>query len=644
MLFAAGTLTASRSLPGARDVGRLQPCRSALRIADLREQVLARIFFDRALSPARGFERTKDREAATDRIMRGEPASVSREAAPAAGQQGQAPGLRKVYLTAAAVLAALVPIILFAGLWVRSELNESQRDVEELLAARATAVAHQVDGDVRQELTVLQAVATLPSLDEPDLAEFHAEAGRMLTAMPEWAFIALVRPTGEQVLNTLRSLGEPLPPFDGDLIRRAAETHRPGVHSRVSGGDRTIYQRPVILLTIPVIRGGAAGSVLVAGMKPEHVQQILRQIQDQHFLSMIVDENGYVVARSRSPEPFVGKQADSSLRQRATGQMSGLFTAPTVDEQNLVTSYQRSSLTGWLSVVAADRGEFDALSARSTWATIGTGLLSVTLAAILGIFIFYYVIERRVSKERLEASRALGELDTRLLATTQEALAEQRKAASEREVLLREIYHRVKNNLQIIQSLLRLGSRDLSDEQREPFENAVRRIGAMARVHTLLYNSPDLASIDFKDYLDGLIKEIADGFGADERGIETNLAAEPMRVSLDTAVPLAFIATELLTNAYKHAFPEGRAGKITIAAGREDGHGLLEIADTGVGLPAGPIPRRPLGLTIVSKLVQQIGGNLEEPGPGESRFRVTFPVDGAAPSTAADKAPAMAQA
>jgi two-component sensor histidine kinase len=151
-------------------------------------------------------------------------------------------------------------------------------------------------------------------------------------------------------------------------------------------------------------------------------------------------------------------------------------------------------------------------------------------------------------------------------------------------------------------------------------------------VHTLLYNSPDLGSIDFKEYLDGLINEIADAFGADERGIATRLDVEPMRVSLDTAVPLAFIATELLTNAYKHAFPEDRTGTITITANHEDGHGLLIVADTGVGLPApATIARRPLGLTIVTKLVQQIGGGLEEPSPGQSRFRVTFPTDGVAP-------------
>jgi two-component sensor histidine kinase len=552
-----------------------------------------------------------------------------------------------VYLTAAAVLAALVPIILFAGLWVRSELNEIQRDLEEFLTSRAATLSQHLDRDVQQEITVLQAVARLPSLDEPNLPEFHVQATRMMSAMPEWAFMALARSDGGQIVNTSRRTGDGLPSLDPDSMRRVAETRRPIIYTRAASADDTVYPGPLVILAVPVIRNESAAAVLVAAMKAEHVQGLVRQIEhDQRLLSLVLDERGQILARSGAPERFLGKEASESLRQQAKGQAAGLLSAGTPDDENVVTTYQRSPLTGWLSVVTTDRREFDSLSASSTWATILTGLLSLTLAAILAVFIVYNIVERRVSRERLAASRALGELDTRLLATTQQALAEQRKAASEREVLLREIYHRVKNNLQIIQSLLRLGSRDLSEDQREPFENAVRRIGAMARVHTLLYNSPDLGSIDFKDYLDGLVTEIADAFGADERGIATRLEMEPMRVSLDTAVPLAFIATELLTNAYKHAFPENRTGTITVAARREDGHGQLIVADSGVGVPASAAPRRPLGLTIVSKLVQQIGGILEQPTAGESRFRVIFPLDGTAPASSVnvEKTPAPAAA
>jgi two-component sensor histidine kinase len=142
----------------------------------------------------------------------------------------------------------------------------------------------------------------------------------------------------------------------------------------------------------------------------------------------------------------------------------------------------------------------------------------------------------------------------------------------------------------------------------------------MARVHTLLYNSPDLASLDLQEYLKDLATEIAEAFGAEERGIRTEIDIEPMAVPLDTAVPLAFIAVELLTNAFKHAFPPGRTGSIRVAAARSGADGVLAISDDGVGLSGKASAGRSLGLTIVGKLVQQIGGRLERTSDGAQAF------------------------
>ena len=536
---------------------------------------------------------------------------------------------RTLYFLAAAVLAALIPIILFAGLWLRSELRDSQRDLEGFLTSRAAALSQTVDAEVQRGITALQAMAALPGLDQPNLPEFQAQAARMVAAIPQWAFVSLVDPQGRQLLNTLRPGSDDLPDIGGDAIRRAAETKGSCVSTRVAGENGAAYDGHVVLICAPVIRNGESRGILVAGMKAQSLQQLLlRQREDERLLSVVIDERGRILARSRAPERYIGRDANEDLRGPTEGQSFGLFTASTLDGQDVITSFQRSPLTGWLSVMAADRTHFDQISTRSRWAMVTTGILSLIIASVLGIFVFYNVMERRVSEERLAASRALGELDARLLATTQESLTEQRKAASEREVLLREIYHRVKNNLQIVQSLLRLGSRNLSDEQREPFESAVRRIGAMARVHTLLYNSPDLASIDFKEYLEGLIREIADAFAGEERGIVTELEADTMRVPLDTAVPLAFVAAELMTNAYKHAFPGGRRGIISVAATRNNGQGTLTIADNGIGFSADSVPGRPLGLTIVTKLVQQIDGTFEQPQAGQAVFRITFPLEG----------------
>ena len=228
-----------------------------------------------------------------------------------------------------------------------------------------------------------------------------------------------------------------------------------------------------------MIRDGAARYVLVAGARAATIQTILgEQADDPRVLTVVVDESDRILARSRAPDEFVTRQANPELRRSTAGRPGGLFAAPEVSSQDVFTAFRRSPTTGWLFVVATDRQEFDSLSAqRSTWATIVTASLALTLAAILAVFLVLQRHGAAGQRERLAASRALGDLDARLLATTQEALTEQRKASSEREVLLREIYHRVKNNLQIVQSLLRLGSRDLSADQRD----AVRERGPAHR-------------------------------------------------------------------------------------------------------------------------------------------------------------------
>ncbi|MFL5196013.1 MAG: sensor histidine kinase [Microvirga sp.] len=567
---------------------------------------------------------------------------------PGPGETADRSGLRAVYYIAAAVLALLVPLILLAGIWIRQEFTKTQRDLEEYLEGRATALSQRVEAEIQQEITVLQAIAALPSLDEPNLPEFHREAARMIAAMPQWAVIRLVDgETGKEVANTLRPVGtDPADATAPDDVKAVAAARRPAVRTRLPEANG-LFSDHAIFLYVPVIRDGGARYVLVAGARAATIQTILgEQADDPRVLTVVVDESDRILARSRAPDEFVTRQANPELRRSTAGRPGGLFAAPEVSSQDVFTAFRRSPTTGWLFVVATDRQQFDRLAQRSTLATIATASLALTLAVILAVFLFYNVMERRVSAERLAASRALSDLDARLLATTQEALAEQRKASSEREVLLREIYHRVKNNLQIVQSLLRLGSRDLGPDQRDAFESAIRRIGAMARVHTLLYSSADLASIDLREYLDGLSKEVADAFGAQERGIRTVVEADAMRVPLDTAVPLAFIAVEVLTNAFKHAFPAGRGGTIKVEARQSGDRGILVISDDGIGMKPESGARRALGLTIVSKLIQQIDGVLEKPEEGRSTVKIDFPLAGASsgPAEEAEERPRRAAA
>ena len=529
--------------------------------------------------------------------------------------------LQRLYMVAAAGLAALVPLILFAGFWVRSELNRSERDVESYLSARASMLSRRIDSSLEQQLLALRALSALPAFDGPD-PDFTEASARLLSIMPNWTGFGVVDAASGRVISGARP--DWTPAQAAPVLADISKTHRPDITVITPAGQRGEQA----LLAVPVVRDDRVTLALLATFDMSELQRILLlESRDSGLLLAISDGGDRFLARSQAPGAGIGDEIAASYREATAGRNSGTFQGNSRDGKEIWGAFVRSDLTGWVASAAIDRTQIENFSKRSVWATTAAGALSLILAGILAVFIVHTVMERRVSEERLAASRALGELDARLLRTTQEALGEQRKASSEREVLLREIYHRVKNNLQIVQSLLRLGSRELSADQREPFENAVRRIGAMARVHTLLYNSPDLGSIDFKVYLEELLREMSDAFSGEERGIQSELHAESMRVPLDTAVPLAFIAVELMTNAYRHAFPEGRQGRITVELRRDEPFGILVIKDNGVGFDRAAAPRRRLGLTIVRKLVQQIGGGLEEPDDGSSSFEIRFPLD-----------------
>jgi len=177
-------------------------------------------------------------------------------------------------------LAALVPLIVFAGLWLRSEFDKSRRDIESVLSAHAGALVQWIDAEVRQEAVALQAVAALPSLDEASPSEFHAAATRMATAVPQWAFLALANPSGDQLLNTQRPLGSALPDLGAAAtIRRAAETRQLAVQTLDDATGQAGAGR-VVLLCIPVIRDDAARFVLVAGMAVAHAQYPLYEIAE----------------------------------------------------------------------------------------------------------------------------------------------------------------------------------------------------------------------------------------------------------------------------------------------------------------------------------------------------------------------------
>jgi PAS domain S-box-containing protein len=208
--------------------------------------------------------------------------------------------------------------------------------------------------------------------------------------------------------------------------------------------------------------------------------------------------------------------------------------------------------------------------------------------------------------------------------------AEQRLQASlqEKELLLKEIHHRVKNNLQVVASMLTLQAELASDaDARSMLEACRQRVTSMALVHEKLYGAADLRRMDLRE----LIRDIAAMLIGGSRGIrlQMNRGAEPIVVDIETAFPASLIANELITNAIKHAFVGRSEGAITIDVDRfATGRVRLQVADDGVGgiMPETFAGTGSLGSTIVRRLVRQIGGVLAvEAGPG-ARISITFPL------------------
>ena len=204
----------------------------------------------------------------------------------------------------------------------------------------------------------------------------------------------------------------------------------------------------------------------------------------------------------------------------------------------------------------------------------------------------------------------------------------------EKEVLLREIHHRIKNKMQVISSLLNLQSETIADlKYREIFSESKNRIRAMALIHEKLYQTKDISNIEFGDYIASLANGLFMFYGVSASRVELVIEAEGVVIGIDTAMPCGLIINELLSNALKYAFPGGRAGVIRIAISKTacDGNNGIEyaltVSDNGIGLPEGFDFRtaKSLGLHLVVSLAEhQLQGSMRVNRDSGTMFRILF--------------------
>jgi two-component sensor histidine kinase len=234
----------------------------------------------------------------------------------------------------------------------------------------------------------------------------------------------------------------------------------------------------------------------------------------------------------------------------------------------------------------------------------------ITLASMATLLFAWWLVMRRtadVEEQVTERTAALARM------------------VQEKDVLLREVHHRVKNNLQTMASMVRIVSRTGTPESQPAFQDIARRIATVGRAYDHIHKTDRLAELELSAYLRGICEQVVAGSGRQD--VELTMKLDRLMVDIDTALPVGLIASELLTNAFKHAFAGDAGGTIAVRFKVSDDHAALTVRDSGGGIVDGAEPSAS-GLRIAEALAAQIDGRLRGRNrpEGGAQFRLRFPL------------------
>jgi two-component sensor histidine kinase len=368
---------------------------------------------------------------------------------------------------------------------------------------------------------------------------------------------------------------------------------------------------------------GRFSGVIVVSLYPAYFRDFYRSIGPEADAIALLREDGAALAR----HPEVGDLESLSASDAFMAEMkradSGSFRRRTIPEgiERLYT-YRRLATLPLYVVYGTD---VDVIERK--WRALLFNYLLFVLPALIGLGALGWTAYRqacRVDESQERLSQTNAQLEARVMERTQELLGANRaltKSLADKDVLLREVHHRVKNNLQMIASLINMRARQAPPESRAALTEITRRVAAIGQIHNRIYNTADPANIELAAYLDGLCDQIA-SFERNDR-VRLVRSLEPVLVELEIAVPLALLSVELITNAYKHAFPR-RGGEISVTLRRAGENAVLIVRDDGVGIREAARDGS-IGLQLVPLLAQQINGSVDREDGQGTAFRITFP-------------------
>jgi two-component sensor histidine kinase/CheY-like chemotaxis protein len=319
--------------------------------------------------------------------------------------------------------------------------------------------------------------------------------------------------------------------------------------------------------------------------------------------------------------------ADLEFVEASTAER-GLETLRAVRPDCVLLDYRLPDMSG-LEFLARLQGEIDP---GLTAVVMLTGMASEQIAVeAMKTGAQDYLVKDRITAEALALAIQKATEKVGLMQAIQDERDRLARSLAEKEVLIKEVHHRVKNNLQVIASLLRMQAENVPNPNAaDALREGQQRVESMALIHEQLYDSGDLRRVDFAKHVGLLLNNLFHSFGADPTRIRASVEmGECLLLGVDQAIPAGLILNELISNAFKYAFPAGRRGSIVVEGGRMGDSVRLVIRDDGVGLPAdfSLESTKSLGLRIVRILTRQLKGVLDIEHAEGALFRICFPLE-----------------
>ncbi|MBE9531448.1 MAG: HAMP domain-containing protein [Proteobacteria bacterium] len=439
----------------------------------------------------------------------------------------------------------------------------------------------------------------------------------------------------------------------------------------------------VIGVVVPVMDSGKVIGILKVNYKVSEIIKVVSSVRSsKRSEAFLLDTRGTVVAYSGSHqmdratpgELAILKNKDAGWIEESIGRdrLISAFAPLKSDTHTRVpalgaikgVSGERWELSKWYIFIRLHKGEAFASIYLVQRAIFIIGILSAFAAVILAVFVtraFSRPIETltmgvrsigegsTLAEVNIESSDEIGALSkafnemaqnlrettvsrdilTKEIGERKEAEKTIKKSLKEKEVLLKEVHHRVKNNLQVISSLLNLQKGHISDpEAINVFEESQNRVMSMAMIHEMLYQSEDFSSVDLKVYLQDLTAKLFSTYRQDGTNIKLKENIDSINVEIDTAIQLGLVANELISNALKYAFNETGEGTIKIEFLKgATGSSTFSIKDNGSGMPEGfsIVDTDSLGLRIVELMVKQLDAKMELISDNGTEFTITLP-------------------